>query len=281
MPASPKLVFMDGMNLSELMDVKLDKSILIIDSNYFISNLVSRFLESAGYKVFIAQDAIEGVETAISDQPSVILCNTELNGRDGFDVISELSSYITTNAIPFLFMSSKPTMDDIRKGMALGADSFLIRPFVAKDLLNIINNKLSKVKSLKELGLSEYVGELIHSPDRQKNNTILVNYNKKRKLIKKNEIEYITAHGAYTDLYIVGKGRLTVRKLLKEWEKALTADNFLKINRSNIINTYYIKNIEKIFSRSLKISMENSNENFITSQRYTVKVRAKLKNELG
>lgn len=263
------------------MNERLDKSILVINSDYFITNLVSRFLESAGYKVFHAHDASEGIETAVSYRPSIILCNTELNDKTGFEVISELSSYIVTNAIPFMFMSSKPTMDDIRKGMSLGADSFLIRPFIAKDLLNIINNKLNKVKSLKEQGFSEYVGELIHSPDRQNNNAILVNYNKKRKLIKKNDIEFITARGAYTDLYIVGKGKLSVRKLLKEWEKALIADNFIKIHRSIIINTNYIKSIEKIYSRSLKINMENSNEDFITSQRYTVKVRAKLKNELG
>lgn len=265
-------------NVSIQMDSNYSYSILLIDENEFVNNLIARFLESAGFKIYIANNSLEGIELAKAYKPSLILCNTNLSGLDGFDVLKKLSENVKTSVIPFILLAARPSMDEIKRGMTLGADSFIIRPFSAKELITIINRKLDKIKLLKEQSLAEYVGDLMQTPGNSKNESVIINTGRKRKLVKKSDIEYITAKGPYTNLFIVGKGKILVRKLLKEWEKILVEEDFLKIHRSTIINTNYIKDIEKYYSRSLKINMQHSNQGFITSQRYTVKVRARLKN---
>lgn len=265
-------------NVSIQMDSNYSYSILLIDENEFVNNLIARFLESAGFKIYIANNSLEGIELAKAYKPSLILCNTNLSGLDGFDVLKKLSENVKTSVIPFILLAARPSMDEIKRGMTLGADSFIIRPFSAKELITIINRKLDKIKLLKEQSLAEYVGDLMQTPGNSKNESVIINTGRKRKLVKKSDIEYITAKGPYTNLFIVGKGKVLVRKLLKEWEKILVEEDFLKIHRSTIINTNYIKDIEKYYSRSLKINMQHSNQGFITSQRYTVKVRARLKN---
>lgn len=98
--------------------------------------------------------------------------------------------------------------------------------------------------------------------------TILITADKKKRLIRKDEIEYIIAHRSCTRVYLIGKGIIQVRKLLKSWECILPKEKFIKIRRSVIVNTKYIKEIERYSSRSLRIIMENSNRVLITSQRY-------------
>lgn len=259
----------------ELNHTVLD-DILIIDGNNSSLQLISRFLESAGFKTYQSSQGEEALRRANSILPSLIICNVALPEMSGYEILQRLLKDDRTASIPFIFLAHNNDLQEMKKAMALGADCYIAKPFNAAELISIINTKLKKQKLIKRRGLDEYIRNNIDKSSINANETVLLNVDKRKKLIKKNDIEYITALGPYTNLFVVGKGIMQVRKLLKLWECILPEENFIKIHRSAIINSRFIKEIERRSSRTLMIKMENSNETFITSQRYSVRVRSRF-----
>jgi DNA-binding response OmpR family regulator len=250
--------------------------ILIIDGNYSSLQLISKFLESAGFKTYQSLQGEDALRRASLILPSLIICNIVLPEMSGYDILKRLLSDDKTASIPFIFLAHNNDLQEVKKAMTLGADCYITRPFNAAELISIIKTKLKKQKLIKRRGLDEYIKDNIDRGYLNANETILLNVDKRKKLIKKNDIEYITALGPYTNLFIVGKGIIQVRKLLKLWECILPEENFIKIHRSAIVNSRFIKEIERCSSRALLIKMENSNKTFITSQRYSVRVRSRF-----
>lgn len=120
------------------------QSILIIEDNQEIRENLEEILELDGYKVFTAQDGMEGVSIAQKEFPSLILCDIMMPKLDGYGVLHMLSRNPQTMRIPFIFLTAKTEKVDIRKGMSLGADDYITKPFDETDLLNAIENRLKK-----------------------------------------------------------------------------------------------------------------------------------------
>jgi DNA-binding response OmpR family regulator len=249
---------------------------LVIESNLKFLNVVSKVLEDAGYEVFTADNGNDGLRLAASELPCLILCNMVLYGMTGFEVLEKVTADASTGAIPFVFFTADYNIEALKRGMELGVDSIIFKPFSVEELLNVVRIKINKLRLAERRAVTEYVGNP-SSPDQNKaGETILLNINRKKKLVKKSDIEYIKALGPYSTVYLLDKGRILVRKLLKEWESILPYEEFMKIRRSAIININYIKDLEKCSSRSLRIVMQHSKESFITSQRFSVKVKARF-----
>lgn len=252
------------------------ENILVIESNLKFLNVVSKVLEDAGYNVAAAENGDDGLRLARSERPCLILCNMILYGMSGYEVLEKVTSDSSLGAIPFIFFTSDYNIDALKKGMELGVDSVIFRPFSAEELLNVVRIKINKLHLAEKRALTEYTGSPAISKQNRTGEAILLSINRKKKLVKKSDIEYIKARGPYSTVYLLEKGRIVVRKLLKEWESVLPCEEFIKIRRSAIININYIKDLEKSSSRSLRIVMQHSNESFITSQRYSVKVKARF-----
>lgn len=120
------------------------KKILLIEDNPEVRENTSEILSLANFEVLTAPNGKAGVDLAQKESPDLIICDIMMPELDGYGVLHILSKKAETARIPFIFLTAKTEKTDIRKGMALGADDYLTKPFDDTDLLNAIEARLRK-----------------------------------------------------------------------------------------------------------------------------------------
>lgn len=120
------------------------KKILLIEDNADVRENTSEILSLANYEVLLAENGRIGIEMAQREKPDLIICDIMMPELDGYGVLHILSKNEQTAAIPFIFLTAKTEKTDIRKGMNLGADDYLTKPFDDTDLLNAIEARFRK-----------------------------------------------------------------------------------------------------------------------------------------
>lgn len=120
------------------------KKILVIEDNQEVRENLCEILELASYEAYPAENGKIGVEKALLVNPDLILCDVMMPTLDGFGVLNILHKNPKTNHIPFIFLTAKAEMSDIRKGMGLGADDYITKPFDDTELLQAIEIRLEK-----------------------------------------------------------------------------------------------------------------------------------------
>ncbi|WP_372916719.1 response regulator [Salegentibacter sp.] len=125
------------------------KKILLIEDDVTVRENTAEILELSDFEVVTASDGKQGIEKAKSELPNIIVCDIMMPEMDGYDVLTELSKIPETSGIPFIFLSAKTEHKDVRRGMDLGADDYLTKPFEESDLLSAIESRLAKVQILK------------------------------------------------------------------------------------------------------------------------------------
>lgn len=124
------------------------KKILIIEDNTELRENTAEILELAGFDVVTAQHGKEGVRLASTENPDIIVCDIMMPELDGYGVKQMLSQNEHLKHIPFIFLTAKADKSDFRKGMGLGADDYLTKPFDESDLLNSIKIRLEKSENM-------------------------------------------------------------------------------------------------------------------------------------
>ena len=124
------------------------KKILLIEDDVTVRENTAELLELSNYEVITASNGRLGVEKAKLNPPDIIVCDIMMPEMDGYGVLQELAKDEETDNIPFIFLSAKTEHKDIRKGMDLGADDYLTKPFEEEDLLSAIESRLAKVAIL-------------------------------------------------------------------------------------------------------------------------------------
>jgi len=110
----------------------MSKKALIVEDDGNIAELLRLYLEKDGFEVAIASDGIQGVETARSFDPDMVLLDIMLPGKDGWEVCREIRK---TSRVPIIMLTAKgETMDKI-SGLEMGADDYVTKPFEIKELL--------------------------------------------------------------------------------------------------------------------------------------------------
>jgi len=125
------------------------KKILIIEDEEIIRETTADMLRLANYEVSTAENGRVGVKKAQELAPDLIVCDIMMPELDGYGVIYLLSRDPATSGIPFIFLSAKAEKSDVRKGMSLGADDYLTKPFEEMDLLNAIDGRLKRSEILR------------------------------------------------------------------------------------------------------------------------------------
>ncbi|KAB5487557.1 MULTISPECIES: response regulator [Flagellimonas] len=120
--------------------------ILLVEDDTSLRENVEELLELSGFEVFTASNGKIAVEMARRELPDVVLCDIMMPEMDGYEVLEHLSSDESTKHIPFIFVSAKTERHEIRKGMNLGADDYLTKPFEEDELLGAIQTRLEKAK---------------------------------------------------------------------------------------------------------------------------------------
>jgi len=120
------------------------QKILVIEDTPPVLDLVLSALQSEGFNTVRAEDGRIGVQLAFEHLPDLILCDVLMPGLDGYGVLNELRADATTAATPFIFLAAKTGKEDIRRGMELGADDYLTKPFTARELISAIKVRLER-----------------------------------------------------------------------------------------------------------------------------------------
>ena len=141
------------------------KKILLIEDNNDVRENTAEILTLAQYNVVTAKNGKEGVELAQKQKPDLIICDIMMPVLDGHGVLHLLSKNEETSSIPFIFLTAKAERSDFRKGMEMGADDYLTKPFDDVELLNAIESRLKKNDILKKEftknigGIDDFINE--------------------------------------------------------------------------------------------------------------------------
>jgi len=200
----------------------MSKKVLIIEDHDAIRANLTEILEMALYTVFQAENGKIGVESALKNIPDIILCDIMMPELDGYGVLYMLNKHTETSGIPFIFLTAKAEHADLRKGMELGADDYLIKPFDDMELLNAIDIRLRKKAMAEQSHItnSAEFAVLVAKTDGLAEFNKIIEGRKSREF-KKNQVIY------YEDdlgkgLYLITSGRVKTIKLAQDGRELMT-----------------------------------------------------------
>ena len=125
-------------------------SILVVEDDPTIRELVRLHLSSASHEVLTAVDGLQGLQMAVSNRPDVIISDVQMPNMDGFGMLAAVRANEQTSSIPVIFLTALDDRDNFRKSMNLGADDFLSKPVKRAELLNAIAGRLKRVEGLRQ-----------------------------------------------------------------------------------------------------------------------------------
>lgn len=128
----------------------MKQHVLLIEDNNEIRENTAEILELANYKVSTAENGKIGVELALKEKPDLIICDIMMPVLDGYGVLHLLNKNPDLASIPFIFLTAKAERSDFRRGMEMGADDYITKPFTDIELLNAIDSRLKKIELLQK-----------------------------------------------------------------------------------------------------------------------------------
>lgn len=194
------------------------KKILIIEDNLEVRENLAEILELSNFETVTAENGKIGVQKANAEDPDLILCDVMMPELDGYGVLNILARKVKTAQIPFIFLTAKAEKSDFRKGMNLGADDYITKPFDQSELLDVIERRISKNDKIKDAfdGTNQGLTAFINETRGQKEVESLINERSTRVHKKKDEIyrEGDTAR----QLFFIASGKVKIFKT-NEWGK--------------------------------------------------------------
>lgn len=200
----------------------MSKTILLIEDHPDMRENTAEILELANYDVVTAENGKFGVAKAQELDPDLIICDIMMPELDGYGVLYLLSKDPRTAAIPFIFLTAKTETTDMRKGMNLGADDYLTKPYDEMELLNAVESRLKRSELLKESygnsteGLNQFLSEVKDMAD-----LTLLTEERKERLYKKKDMVYL-AGDFPNKLYFVDKGKVKTHMSNEDGKELIT-----------------------------------------------------------
>lgn len=118
--------------------------ILVIENERETREMLLEHLQMEGFEAIGAEDGMEGVKQAHSCLPDITICDINMPKLDGYEVLKTLSQNLNTAIIPLIFLTGRSSKEEMRKGMELGANDYLVKPFTPEELLKAIAAQLKR-----------------------------------------------------------------------------------------------------------------------------------------
>ncbi len=125
-------------------------TIMLVDTEMELTTLMELRLINMGYGVIISRDGDDALAKARAEKPSLIITETDLPGKDGFELISELAKNDDTKGIPFVFLSRRDDTKSVTMGLDLGAEDYITKPVKVEVLCAKVNTMMSRLKAEKK-----------------------------------------------------------------------------------------------------------------------------------
>lgn len=126
------------------------QKILVIDDEEIFRQATACALQRKGFETHEAGDGNEGAEKARHLLPDLIICDVNMDNMDGYTLLETLRSEPATATIPFILMTGMGDASSMRRGMNLGADDYLSKPFTAPQLFSAVEARLKKSQVLRQ-----------------------------------------------------------------------------------------------------------------------------------
>ncbi|MFD2915746.1 response regulator [Psychroserpens luteus] len=200
------------------------KKVLLIEDDTVLRENTAEILELSDYEVLTASNGQIGLEMAKKHKPDIVVCDIMMPVLDGYGVLEGLSKQDETKFIPFIFLSAKTERQDVRKGMDLGADDYITKPFSEDEIISAIESRIAKASILKDE--RESFGNTTSNAENElrtlndlKNffddNGTIFNY-------KKNDIIYKEGHNS-NFIYLITNGAVKCFKFDEKGKELTTA----------------------------------------------------------
>ena len=119
-------------------------AILIADDEPNILISLEFLLKRAGYQVSLARDGQEALDAILRDRPALVLLDVMMPRKTGLEVLQAVRADEACNGVRILMLTAKGRDTDVAKGLALGADAYMTKPFATKDLVQKVKDLLSQ-----------------------------------------------------------------------------------------------------------------------------------------
>lgn len=120
------------------------KKVLVIDDTPDVRIIITESLQMSGFEALSAEDGETGVKLAQQHLPDLVICDINMPRMDGYATLKAMRQHEATATIPFIFLTGATDRVTMRKGMDLGADDYLTKPFTHEELLNAVHTRLAK-----------------------------------------------------------------------------------------------------------------------------------------
>lgn len=123
--------------------------VLVIEDETSIRENLVRLLKAEGFEASSAPDGATGLELCFQSVPDLVICDVMMPRLDGFAVLERVRSDPALRALPFIFLTARAERLDVRRGMSLGADDYLTKPFTRAEVLEAIHTRLARMSTLR------------------------------------------------------------------------------------------------------------------------------------
>ena len=198
--------------------------ILLIEDDIVLRENTAELLELSGYEVTTASNGKIGLQLAQVKLPDIIVCDIMMPELDGYGVLKGLSEIEVTKHIPFIFLSAKTERKDVRKGMNLGADDYITKPFAEDELMSAIESRLAKSSILQDLREKKNNDTTDNETDIRTLNDLKNFFDDNGEIIKVAEGNnvYEEGHNSNT-IFLISKGVIKCHKLDEQGKELTTA----------------------------------------------------------
>lgn len=199
------------------------KTILLIEDNLDVRENTAEILELADYKVLTAENGKIGIELAKKNLPDLIICDIMMPELDGYGVIHVLGKNPETASIPFIFLTAKTEKSDMRKGMNMGADDYLTKPFDDLELLDAVEIRLKKLELRRQPSGTtlENIQQIATEARGLKELEALISDHRRISKYKKKQVLYLEGNLA-NSLFFVSKGKVKTYKTNEDAREYIT-----------------------------------------------------------
>lgn len=215
------------------------RTILIIEDDLALRENTAELLELENYEVLSAPNGQVGIMIAKRNIPDLILCDIMMPEVDGYGVLDAISKDPKTRHIPFIFLSAKTEHKEIRKGMDMGADDYLTKPFEEEELISAVESRLAKSVLLSTLDNKHDIANGADDNDVIRSLNELKNFfDDNGEIIKCKKGDHVYQDGDHSNkIYLILKGVVKSHKMDESGKELITrlykADDFLGFTSFN------------------------------------------------
>jgi DNA-binding response OmpR family regulator len=184
------------------------KTILIIDDDEKLNNLLSEYLTKFNFKVVTSYSADDGIRKLKAEQPELLILDIMLPGKDGFEACKEIRK---ESSIPIIMLTARGEVTDRIVGLELGADDYLPKPFEPRELVARIQSLFRRIEA------KDYSGVL-------KIGNFVVDFNKQIVLMGNSPVDLTTAEFTIFSILLKNSGRVLTRDKIMDALKGMDWD---------------------------------------------------------